>query len=568
MSVTTGKFGEDIRKELEDDYRVFYVTAWGYAADHYFGWLPKALNSHREIFALLAHEGSRPKYLKERLRSERPELVPFTEFLNDMGMTYAAIGDCYSYRAMQFAPLLSNPTYSGIPVVNLLRHPVVWLEFYIRWRAGNMRMRAGASDPLAHEWRVASHALFRALGLKEYDKNEIDVWAAYQGMTQLGAVLSDLNAVQNHVPIEQIIESPELFQKLVRLLTKEKVIFEQEDLDRAYEMVPTLFPGEAPVNANPRTLYESWPGWKVDAFRKLVRSEVAEVYRRFGYDLFDLDKPGTLVSVKQPGPDLSRPIFVSSLMKAGTWLVRGMLEELTGLKPYEPEIRPGQPDYADESLIDFPAGHFFSWHMVLTPHVEAVLRGAGAHNFFIVRNVFDLILSMYNHLQNDVDAALGRSVGGAGCFNGIEDETAIAMVINGFSDRTLTWRGLSPHLKHMESLFQAASKGLGTLITYEGIVVQKSEVLKLMADRIGLQLTDDMIARIEAETSVEKMQERAVARGNEGHFRSENQRQPRNMITENHVNMVRSLLIRDAPELGGLVAGAGLSWLLTPLGSK
>jgi hypothetical protein len=565
MSGATGQFGEQTRKELEDDYRVFYVTAWGYAADHYFGWLPKALNTHPELFALLAHEGSRPKYLKERLRSERPDLIPFTEFLNDMGMTYAAIGDCYSYRAMQFPELLSNPTYAHIPVVNLLRHPVVWLEFYVRWRSGNMRMRAGASDPLAHEWRVANHTRFTTLGLKPYDKDEIDVWASYQGMLQLRAVLTDLQSVKIHVPIEQIIESPELFQKLISVLTKDKVTYSQSDLDRAYAMVPTLFPGEAPVNANPKHLYESWPGWKVDAFRKLFTTEQSEVYRKFGYDLFDLDKPGALQSITVLPTGLTRPIFVSSLMKSGTWLIRGMLEELTGLESYEPEIGPGLPNYEDESLIDFPAGHFFSWHMVITSNVEAVLRGAGSRNVFIVRNIYDLILSIYNHLQNDVDAGIGRSIGGRGCFDGIADETAIAMIINGFSNEITSWHGLTPHLKHMQSLFQAASKGLGTLISYEGIVVQKEVVLKLLADVFETPLSEQDTARIEAATTVEKMQARAQEEGNAGHFRAENQRQPRSMITKNHVKMVNMLLKRDTPDLAGLAAGAGMPWILQPL---
>ena len=168
-------YGATLRRELEDDYRVFYVTAWGYAADHYFGWFPKALNSHPEIFALLSHEGSRPKYMKERTRAERPPLIPFTEFLNDMGMTYQAIGDCYSYRVGQMPELHGNPRYANIPVVNLVRHPFTWLEFYVRWRAGNMRMRAGASDPLAWEWKVAHHGKYRHLGLKPYDKDEVQV---------------------------------------------------------------------------------------------------------------------------------------------------------------------------------------------------------------------------------------------------------------------------------------------------------------------------------------------------------------------------------------------------------
>jgi hypothetical protein len=200
-------YGAKLRRELEDDYRVFYVTAWGYAADHYFGWLPKALNTHPEIFALLSHEGSRPKYMKERTRAERPALVPFTEFLNDMGMTFEAIGDCYSYRAGQMPELLGNPRYANVPVANLVRHPVTWLEFYVRWRASNMRMRAGATDPLAWEWKVAHHGTFRYLGLRSYEKDEVNVWAAFQGMNQLNNILGDVSSVTTHIPIESVRHS-------------------------------------------------------------------------------------------------------------------------------------------------------------------------------------------------------------------------------------------------------------------------------------------------------------------------------------------------------------------------
>lgn len=83
-------------------------------------------------------------------------------------------------------------------------------------------------------------------------------------------------------------------------------------------MVPTLFPGEEPVDTDPKSLLEKWPGWKVDAFRKLVSKEAAEAYREFGYDLFDLDAPGLLPSAGVPRSPETRPIFVASVMKAGT----------------------------------------------------------------------------------------------------------------------------------------------------------------------------------------------------------------------------------------------------------
>lgn len=556
------KFGQTIRGELEDDYRVFYVTAWGYAADHYFGWLPKALNTHKEIFALLAHEGSRPKYMKERLRSERPDLDAFTEFLNDMGMTYEAIGDCYSYRAAQFSELLADPRYAGIPVVNLIRHPAVWLEFYVQWRAGNMRMRAGSSDPLAHEWRVASHGLFGVLGLKPYDRSEIAVWAAYQGMSQMNGIHADVRTVPRTLPIERIVEDQGVFGDLVATLTKGRVTYTQDDLDRAYSMVPTLFRGEAQANTDPEALIGGWPGWKVDAFRKLVKSETAALWRSFGYDMHGIDRE--LLPAATPVPAASRPIFVSSTMKSGTWLMRAILQELTGLTPYEPFIAEGEQDYGDEKVIEFSDGHYFTWHSVLNKDVKAVLRAARSRNVFVVRNIFDIILSMLNHIQQDVDAAIGRSVGGAGEFDDDTPEMSIALVINGFVSKRMAWQGIAPHLKQMESLFQASSEGLGTLVVYEGLVAQKEATVRSLADALQIPVTDDDLSRIVKMTTVERMRQAARRAGNEGHFRTEVERQPRSLITRRHVEMVDLLMLREAPRLRELANGVGMSFLLEP----
>ncbi len=96
-----------IRSELEQDTNVFYVTSQGYAADHWYGWLPKALNAHPEIFALLAHEGSRPKYIKTRTRGERPSIIPFTEFPQRHG--YDLSGNRQIRRLTEYLGLPDNP---------------------------------------------------------------------------------------------------------------------------------------------------------------------------------------------------------------------------------------------------------------------------------------------------------------------------------------------------------------------------------------------------------------------------------------------------------------------------
>jgi hypothetical protein len=156
------------KKKINDALsHAFYVTSWGYGADHWFSWFVKSLNAHSEIMAYLANEGSRPKYFpEERSRAQRPDLIKFTRFIADVGMTYTAIGDCYSYRpTMMHAVLEKWPDI--VRIVQLTRHPYAWLFFHVRWRTTNMRMLGGEQGPLDHEWLYGcDHDLFKRLGLK------------------------------------------------------------------------------------------------------------------------------------------------------------------------------------------------------------------------------------------------------------------------------------------------------------------------------------------------------------------------------------------------------------------
>jgi len=558
----TDRYGASVRRELDQDYCVFYVTAWGYAADHYFGWFPKALNLHPEIFALLAHEGSRPKYLKERTRGDRPPLIPFTEFLNDMGMTYRAIGDCYSYRAGQMPELLANPQYARIPVVNLVRHPVVWLEFYVRWRAGNMRMRAGASDPLAWEWKVAHHGKFRHLGLKAYDKEDVQTWAAFQGMTQLNNVLGDVPAVERHIPVERLARDPQTFRATVAYLTKDRCPYERSDLDRAFAMTETLFRGEEAVETDPRALVGAWPGWKVDAFRALLTAGALDAYRSFGYDLLGLDASATMPTPNaKVGP--SRPIFVSSVMKSGTWLLRAILEKLTGLSPHEPAIGVGTPAYDNEMLIDIPPGKFFTWHSVITERTAALLRGAGTKNVFLVRNVYDLIVSMYNHLRRDPDAAIGRSIGGSDFMAQFSLEAAISMVIAGFTVPELTWDGLEPHIRHIASMLRFHAEGGDALIlSYEELARDKAAAIRRVAQYLEMPVDEQCVDGIVRTTAFDAMKSDATATGTNAHFTDPEDRRAREALQPFHIAMVNRIVAREMADVAELLGSAGLPRLL------
>jgi Sulfotransferase domain len=557
-------FGARTRGELAEDYRVFYVTAWGYAADHLFGWFPKALNCHRDVFALLAHEGSRPKYLRERTRGERPPIVPFTEFLNDMGMTYTVIGDCYSYRAGQMPELLAIERYKNIPVINLTRHPLAWLEFYVRWRSSNMRMREGASDPLAWEWKVACHAYFDYLGLRPYERTEVEVWAAYQGMLQLNNVLGDIGAVDRHAQLETVADEPETFQSVVRYLSRGRAEFDQADIDRAYSMRYTLFRGEEPVETDPRKLLDSWAGWKVDAFRRLVTREALDAHKSLGYDLLGLDQKVSVPTLDRT--KASRPIFVSSVPKSGTWLLRAIIERMTGLTPYEPEIHPdlGTPDYADENLIEFPRGTFFSWHSILTSRSIAMLRGCQAKNVFLIRNIYDVLLAMFNHIRRDADASLGRSVQGGHYFDDKSIEQSLSLMISGFGSPVLTWHGVAPIIEQMASMMELAESGHALLLTYEQLVGDKPEAIARLAWLFEVDLAVGRIEKIIAETDIDAMRDAAKADGRDSHMTKPEDQQARDVFAPYHKEVVDYAVYRTAPQLPERLAKLGIDWILRP----
>jgi hypothetical protein len=263
---------------------VFYVTSRGYAADHWYAWFSKALNAHPEVLAYLANEGSRPKYFNERTRAERPEIVRFTQFTADVGKTFLAIGDCYSYRANRMKPL-QDEYGDAVPIINLVRHPYSWLKFYVRWRATNMRMPNGETGPLDHEWGITQHDLFRSLGLLSYKKEDVEIWATYQGLYHLKNIVSDVNSGVKQVLLEKVVKDPELFQEVVSYLTHDRVKYDRSLLDLVYSWAWEPFEGEGNLRVIPNEEHAGWPDWQQDAFNKIVSDEVKECYQKLGYEL-------------------------------------------------------------------------------------------------------------------------------------------------------------------------------------------------------------------------------------------------------------------------------------------
>ena len=264
------------------DSHIFYITAQGYAGDHWYSWLPKALNANPEMFVYLANEGSRPKYFAERTRSERPDIVSFTKFISDVCRTYMAAGDCYSYRANQLEPV-AKEFGDNVRKVNIIRHPYVWLYFYVRWRTSNMRMGTGETKPIEHEWSIVEHELYK--DLKPYTKEDVHIWAFYRGLTFLSNhMMRDFKFDIKHIRLEDIVSSRDKFTQMVSYLTHDRVGYTNSQLDEIYSWLYKPFRGEDKLYITPKGQRESWEDWQIEAFEKIVSQESKNKFIEYGYE--------------------------------------------------------------------------------------------------------------------------------------------------------------------------------------------------------------------------------------------------------------------------------------------
>jgi len=563
------------RPELSSAPSVFFVTSWGYAADHLFGWFPKVLNLHPEIFALLAHEGSRPKYFRERTRSERPPVPRYVNFLTDMGMTYQAIGDCYSYRPMQLKNFIETGVLSAVPILNLTRNPIIWLEYFVDWRQGNMRMPGTGSDPLEWEWKITPHRWFQSLGLKEYSKGDVNIWAAFLGMSHLNSMKAGRVDGVAQARIEDVFSDAEKLNDIVSYLSSGRAALDRTALSVAEDMKYTLFRGETVLHADAEGLRNRWDDWQCDAFRKLVSREAMQYFSDIGYDLYDLDAPPVFSGRDFSQKERPRDLFVSSVFKSGTWMVRSILNEITGLSYHEPTIIPGEvpPGMDDESVIEFPEGTYFSWHMAISPRVESLLSSQRCAQIMLVRNIYNVLASAVHHLKYDIDAGIGRSVKGhKGVqnaetlidFENLSLSNSISLTIAGFDAPELSWNGLAQQIIQMASMLRyAATHREVMLISYEQLVHDKEHTVSRLCRYLKKDIEAVMKAALRSSDPV-VMRRNPEYRLAQAHILSADVGACRKAIKQYHIAMVRLLLLQHFPDHAEVCRKVGMPWLFSP----
>jgi hypothetical protein len=253
------------------------------------------------------------------------------------------------------------------------------------------------------------------------------------------------------------------------------------------------------------------------------------------------------------------PIIVSSVFKSGTWLLRHILTEITQLKPIEPEIIKGEKKEPDDpDNIFCRTGCFYSWHFIPTEDVCGKLIEMNSRPVFLLRNIFDLTVSMYYHFANNIDFEIGREANKHKYFARISKSEGMKKIIEGSQDSNFKWKGLSTHLYQMEQMLAFSGKYPCHIVTYERLVQNKYREIRRIADFLNITMDDTQVNSIIESSSFSAMKTAAGKMNVSSHFRKGKTDSHTTELHPLHIEMIRNVLNEYTPDLERLARESGI----------
>ncbi|MBF0144307.1 MAG: sulfotransferase domain-containing protein [Magnetococcales bacterium] len=243
------------------------------------------------------------------------------------------------------------------------------------------------------------------------------------------------------------------------------------------------------------------------------------------------------------------PILFLSVFKSGTWLVRRILEVMTGLACHEPVILPGRSDPGDPGMLTPRPGSFYSWHLHPTPPVREKIRGMNGAPVLLMRNVYDLVVSMYHHFRDNIDGDIGRGRNVSHYFTDCDREEGMRRIIEGFTRPDFRWRGLSGHLMQMELMLTLADEHPSLVTTYERMAGDKAGEIRRLAAFLGIGLTPTREEEILRRSGFDHMRQEAVRQNGGSHFRVGRPQTHLDELSERNREQVRTMVARQVPRL-------------------
>lgn len=235
-------------------------------------------------------------------------------------------------------------------------------------------------------------------------------------------------------------------------------------------------------------------------------------------------------------------------------MIEHILSELTGLGATEPEIAAG-PDYESPRLISFEDGKFFIWHSVPSEKVKAQIISANAKPIFLIRNIYDLVVSQYFHFANDVDAEIGHPTNTQDYFAEMSQDEGIALLLSGATSERFHWSGFGQSLRQIQEILKFAKEQSSHIVIYDRLVRSKRQEIQSLANFLSITPNEELINQLVDTSSLSNMREaRKSAVGSGNHFRKGIPGDHVNVLKPFHYHMINWIMLSQAPELKRLCA--------------
>lgn len=254
-----------------------------------------------------------------------------------------------------------------------------------------------------------------------------------------------------------------------------------------------------------------------------------------------------------------RPIFVATLFKSGTKLLEHVIEKLTGLSAHPLGMEAGS-DYESADPIAFEAGEFFIWHNVPSERVKARIREANARPVFLIRNIYDLLVSQYFHFADDVDAAVGHSTQTTEYFESMTRSEGICLVLCGATSKQFHWAGFGYQLWQIQEMLKFSKEYPCHVISFDWLVLSKRSEIDRLGRFLDVTVSPATIAELLDSSAIDTMRAaRVAAVGSGDHFRKGTPGDHVNVLSPLHYHMINLLILTFAPMLPTLCAELGFT---------
>lgn len=261
-------------------------------------------------------------------------------------------------------------------------------------------------------------------------------------------------------------------------------------------------------------------------------------------------------------------IFVSTVFKSGTKLIEYLVARITGLAIKEFEQEAGS-DYENADLIEFENGKFFIWHSFPTDEVKEKLRATRAKPVFLIRNIYDLLVSQYFHFADDVDEAIGRSTKTAEYFSEMSLEEGLSLVLCGATSERFHWHGFGYSLRQIQEMLLFSRQYPCHVVTYDNLVNNKRAEIERLSRFLGVQPDPGLLDELLENSSLGSMRDaRTAAFGSGKHFRKGQPGDHVNVLKPSHYHMMNHIKLVYAPLLDELCVELGFGDVVSPENAK